>query len=260
VLSDFGGRSLLRPYVARGGRSLLLTVVLLLIIASARPVPARAAVTRARLKVPTTAEQLIVVSSATRTPRGKIATLRAFQRANETSAWRQVFGPWQAEIGYGGLIAAGARREGDGATPIGVFKVGSLLYGNERNPGRLHDHYHHLVCGDWWDEDQNSSLYNRFVHVRCGTKPAFGGDSEALWTETIAYPYFAVIDFNIDPTIRGAKAPGSGIFLHSWVGGPTAGCVAIHRAQLLRVLRWLKPSAHPSVEIALDREEARLNG
>jgi L,D-peptidoglycan transpeptidase YkuD (ErfK/YbiS/YcfS/YnhG family) len=235
----------------------MLAAVVLVII-TARPEFARAASTDARLKIPTSADQLIVVSSATRAPRGEIATLRAFQRPNASSAWRQVFGPWPAEIGYGGLISAQARREGDGATPIGLFGIGSTLYGNEPNPGRLHDHYHRLTCGDWWDEDQYSSLYNHFVHVRCGTTPAFGGDSEALWTETVAYPYFAVVDFNIDPTIRGAKAPGSGIFLHSWVGGPTAGCVAIHRSQLVRVLRWLRPAARPHIEIALDRQTAQL--
>ncbi|MGH2883615.1 MAG: hypothetical protein ACRDPA_13115, partial [Solirubrobacteraceae bacterium] len=106
-----------------------------------------------------------------------------------------------------------------------------------------------LVCGDWWDEDPYSPQYNRFVHVSCGVTPVFASRSEALWTETTAYPYFAVAQFNLDPVRGGANAPGSGIFLHSWVGGATQGCLALRERQLLRVLSWLRPSAHPVIEI-----------
>jgi len=34
---------------------------------------------------------------------------------------------------------------------------------------------------------------------------------------------------------------GSGIFLHRQTGGPTAGCVSLREADLLAVLRWLRP-------------------
>jgi L,D-peptidoglycan transpeptidase YkuD (ErfK/YbiS/YcfS/YnhG family) len=156
-------------------------------------------------------------------------------------------GPWPAETGFGHLRAN--RHEGDGSTPIGVFGIGTTLYGNRPDPGGLHERYQRLVCGDWWDENPFSPLYNRFVHVPCGLTPAFAAGSEALWTETLAYPYFAVIDFNTDPIVGGANAPGSGIFLHSWVGGATAGCVALRRRRLLTVLRWLAPAAHPMIAI-----------
>ena len=91
--------------------------------------------------------------------------------------------------------------EGDGATPIGTFAIGPKIYGNYANPGGLHDSYHRLVCGDWWDEDPYTSQYNRFVHVPCQTTPSFASSSEALWTIYNIYGYFAVIDFNIDPTL-----------------------------------------------------------
>ncbi|MFZ0041124.1 MAG: L,D-transpeptidase family protein, partial [Solirubrobacteraceae bacterium] len=96
--------------------------------------------------------------------------------------------------------------------------------------------------------------YNRFVHVPCGDTPGFATGSEALWRETVAYPYLAVVKFNTDPIVAGAHAPGSGIFIHSWVSGPTGGCVALSRARLLALLRWLKPSAHPVIAIGTDRE------
>lgn len=210
----------------------------------------------ARLQIPASADQLIVVSSATEDPSapGYLATLRAYERADAGSPWRSVFGPWQAETGSGHLLSAAARREGDHATPIGVFGIGAMMYGNEPKPGGLHYAYRRLVCGDWWDEDPYSSQYNHFVRVPCRVTPVFAAWSEALWTETVAYPYFAVIRFNVHPIRAGADAPGAGIFLHSWVGGATEGCVALRERRLLDVLRWLKPSAHPVIEIGTNDE------
>ena len=205
-----------------------------------------------RFHVPSRARELIVVSSPTYHPARYLATLRAYTRTGPGAPWRLRFGPWAAETGYGHL--RDHRHEGDGSTPTGVYGLELTLYGNRLNPGGLHYRYHHLVCGDWWDEDPSSPEYNRFVHVACGTQPAFADGSEALWTETTAYPYFAVLRFNVDPIQGGAGAPGSGIFLHSWVGGPTAGCVALPEARLLRVLRWLRPSQHPVIAIGTDRE------
>lgn len=211
-----------------------------------------------RFAIPDDARQLIVVSSPTTAPPapGYLATLHAYARANSRSPWHPVFGPWAAETGFGHLVAAAIRHEGDGATPTGVFGFGATVYGNQPNPGGLHYAYHRLVCGDWWDEDPYSASYNAFVHVPCGVTPSFASWSEPLWTETVAYPYFAVISFNMEPVRGGAQAPGSGIFLHSWVGGPTAGCVAVHEQRLQQILRWLKPSAHPEIEIGTNAQVA----
>lgn len=209
-----------------------------------------------RLRIPAGADQLIVVSSPTDDPPGYLATLRTYQRARPRAPWRPVFGPWQAETGSGHLIPAARRREGDHATPIGVFGVGAIMYGTEPNPGALHYRYHRLVCGDWWDEDPYSPEYNRFVHVPCTHRPSFAPWSEALWTEGNAYPYMAVIRFNMAPTVGGAGGRGSGIFLHRWLGAATEGCVALREPELLDVLRWLKPSGHPVIEIGTNRQLA----
>lgn len=213
-------------------------------------------VATARLSVPARAGQLIVVSSATLAPRGDIASLRAYERTTSTSPWHLVLGRWPAETGWGHLRVA--RHEGDGSTPVGVFGFESEMYGTGPSPDGLRYGYHRLVCGDWWDEDPFSPRYNRFVHVRCGTAPAFARGSEALWESPGAYRYFAVLRFNVDPTIRGSRAPGSAIFLHAWVNGPTAGCVALPDPRLLRLLRWLAPAKHPVIEIGTDAMIGRL--
>jgi gamma-D-glutamyl-L-lysine dipeptidyl-peptidase len=226
-------------------RVLLWVAAVVALVAVAHPAPASATT----VNIPTRADQLIVVSSPTDDPPGYLATLRGYQRASADSPWRPVLGPWQAETGSGHLQPGPVRREGDHATPVGVFGIGATMYGIEPNPGGLHYAYHRLACGDWWDEDPFSPRYNRFVHVPCGLTPGFAAWSEPLWTETVAYPYFAVVRFNMNPIRGGTNALGSGIFLHNWVGGATEGCVALPRGELLDVLRWLKPSAHPVMEI-----------
>ena len=202
--------------------------------------------------VPASAQQLIVVSSPTYDPPGYLAAFQTFTRANASRPWKRAFPAWRAEIGAGDLVDV--RHSGDHATPTGVFDIGLRMYGNEPDPGGLHYAYHQLVCGDWWDEDPYSPRYNEFVHVPCGSTPSFASWSEALWTETRAYPYFAVLQTNNDPTISGAGAPGAGIFLHHWMDAPTEGCVALRLADLLKVLRWLNPAAHPVIEIGTDAE------
>jgi len=190
--------------------------------------------------VPSRTTELIVVKA-----KGLTATtgsLSLWRRG--TGCFVEVAGPWPAWAGRSGFSSN--RREGDGTTPLGTFRIGPVVYGVEPDPGTRFS-YHRLVCGDWWDEDSSSPDYNRFVHVPCGAHPDFSGDSEALWTEVPVYRYFAVIDFNTDPVVPGR---GSGIFLHVASGAPTNGCVAIGESELVRVLRWLSPRDHPLVTIS----------
>jgi L,D-peptidoglycan transpeptidase YkuD (ErfK/YbiS/YcfS/YnhG family) len=157
------------------------------------------------------------------------------------------YGPWTAELGYAGLNPD--KHEGDGSTPAGIFGFQSTFYGNAPNPG-VHYPYQQLVCGDWWDEDSASPTYNTFQQVPCSeTDPPFNnGSSEALWTETVAYPSFAVIDYNAD------RVPGLGsaIFLHADVGGPTDGCVSLPLGELDAILDWMQPNDNPVIVMGTD--------
>lgn len=181
-------------------------------------------------------QQLVTVQAP---PGSTSASLALWTR--QGSCWKRVAGPWQARLGYAGLSAS--KREGDGATPTGTFRLGSTIYGIARDPGvRLA--YHRLRCGDWWVSNPSSPAYNEFRHVACGTRlPA----SEALWTVSPQYRYFAVIDYNTSPVVSGR---GSAIFLHVAVAA-TAGCVSLPEAQLVQLLRWLRPAAKPLIRIAL---------
>ena len=184
--------------------------------------------------------QLITVISPTL--RSQSATLEYFLR--QGGCFRLAAGPYPALVGLNGLSAH--HHEGDDTTPIGLFGFQSTLYGVLPNPGVAYQ-YHRLVCGDWWDEQPSSPLYNHFVHVPCGAKPNFGGGSEALWETVPSYNYFAVIAYNRHPIVPGK---GSAIFLHVSAGQPTAGCVSIPVTDLLRILRALRPNMNPLIDIS----------
>ena len=229
----------------------LIGLVALVVAAFAQTsLPARAGLLSTS-SVPARAEQLVVMTGpvGNRAAGVEIGTLSGFARSAGSRRWDAVLGPWPVEVGAAGLLPAARRREGDRATPTGMFGIGSRVYGNAPAPIGVRYPYRRLVCGDWWDEDPYSPRYNQFVHVGCGVTPGFASRSEALWTEAVAYPYFVSLSFNTDPVLRGRQAPGSGIFIHSWVGGPTNGCIALRRAQLVALLRWLAPGARPVVEI-----------
>jgi len=191
------------------------------------------------LRVQPPAAQLITVE--TTRMRTTHARLRIWRRSN--GCWVSVGGPYAARVGRSGLSSA--RREGDGTTPTGTYAIARTMYGNEPDPG-VKFRYVRVRCGDWWVEDPRSPAYNTFQRVGCGRRPPFSISSDGMWEQPRAYPWLAVVEFNMRPVVPGR---GSGIFLHAETGGPTNGCISLRRGDLLRVLRWLDPAARPHIAI-----------
>jgi L,D-peptidoglycan transpeptidase YkuD (ErfK/YbiS/YcfS/YnhG family) len=191
------------------------------------------------LETPATARQLVTVEA--KVLRTTYAELRTWRRVR--GCWVAVGGPYSARLGKNGLSPR--RREGDGTTPTGTYRIGRTMYGNEANPG-VRFQYRRLRCGDWCDEDPSSPTYNSFQHVPCGTEPPFAGGSEGMWEQPRPYPFLAVIEYNMRPVVPGR---GSGIFLHAQTGGPTVGCISLRKPELRAVLRWLRPADAPVITI-----------
>jgi L,D-peptidoglycan transpeptidase YkuD (ErfK/YbiS/YcfS/YnhG family) len=134
-------------------------------------------------------------------------------------------------IGRGGVVPALAKREGDGATPLGAWAMERLYWRADRGrppaacalPGRA------LAPHDGWCDAPLDPAYNRLV-----ARP-FPASHEALWREDELYDLLVVLAHNRHPAIPYA---GSAIFLHCAKPRfpPTAGCVALARADLERVL------------------------
>ncbi|MEM1314213.1 MAG: L,D-transpeptidase family protein [Pseudomonadota bacterium] len=121
------------------------------------------------------------------------------------------------------------RGEGDGVTPVGVWRLESVLRRGDRvRPIRLTCPQRLIRPGDGWSDDPDDPDYNR--HVRL---PA-SGSAERLRRGDPLYDLVAVLDVNRSPVVAGA---GSAIFLHVWRGPrrATEGCIAFSR----RDLRWI---------------------
>jgi L,D-peptidoglycan transpeptidase YkuD (ErfK/YbiS/YcfS/YnhG family) len=198
----------------------------------------------ARLRtLPSAAAQVIVVHAPGYS--GTHATLETFTKVN--GVWQPQFPAMAARIGRNGF--ADSRTEGDGTTPTGVYGFSDTMYGINPNPGVRYT-YHRIVADDWWNENPDSPGYNTFQH----TPVSPGGPSEALWKETVAYRYFAVVQYNIPVT---GYARGSGVFLHVGTGRSTAGCISLAQRDLLRVLAWMDPAKSPQIVLSPDSTLAR---
>ena len=157
------------------------------------------------------------------------ATARTYQRVGPR--WRIVRRAMPARVGVNGLSWPKRRHAGDGTTPIGNYGF-VYDFGSRSDPGVTGMRWRRLVPGSCWAGTPHK--YNRWVH-RTPCAPA----DENLWASAnLAYRYASVIDFNYREPVYGR---GAGIFLHVQTGGPTAGCVSLREADLLPVLRWIRP-------------------
>ena len=129
------------------------------------------------------------------------------------------------------------KREGDGATPIGRFAVRQAFYRADRlrRPGTRVP-LSPLRAHDGWCDDPKDRNYNRYV------RHPYPASAEHLWRKDGLYDLVVVIGHNDRPRVRGR---GSAVFLHVAGPGlaPTAGCIALRRADLERLMTRLRPGA-----------------
>lgn len=122
-------------------------------------------------------------------------------------------------LGRGGIRTD--KREGDGATPVGLFPLRAVHYRNRRagRPATALPRQPILRSHGWCD-DPASPLYNRFVRLPL---PA---SHERLWRTDRLYDAVLTIGHNDRPPRAGR---GSAVFVHvmSPHGGATEGCVAL---------------------------------
>jgi L,D-peptidoglycan transpeptidase YkuD (ErfK/YbiS/YcfS/YnhG family) len=139
----------------------------------------------------------------------------------------------RAALGRSGVTHS--KREGDGATPAGIFAFRSLLYRADRlaRPATLLD-CTSIAEDSGWSDDPVDPNYNRPVKLPHG----FG--HERLWREDGVYDLIVPLGYNDAPPIAGR---GSAIFLHVArpAYAPTEGCVALALSDLLLLLAACGP-------------------
>lgn len=153
------------------------------------------------------------------------------------SGWVAALGQrrFACAVGRGGLRPAAAKREGDGATPIGRWPLRYLLYRPDRGgPPATALPKAAIAPDDGWCDDPLSALYNRPVRL------PFDRSHERLWRDDGLYDLVGILSHNDAPPVAGL---GSAIFLHCARPGlaPTEGCVALARPDLEAVLVALSP-------------------
>jgi L,D-peptidoglycan transpeptidase YkuD (ErfK/YbiS/YcfS/YnhG family) len=140
---------------------------------------------------------------------------------------------FRVALGRSGIRAL--KREGDGGTPKGTFRPVRLWWRADRLPKPATQlPVRPIAPDDAWCEDPSDRRYNR-AFKRSANEPG-----DRLRREDGLYDLIIEIDHNTRPRV--AKL-GSAVFIHvaRAAFGPTAGCVALRRNDLLQVLSRIGP-------------------
>jgi len=139
---------------------------------------------------------------------------------------------FKCSIGKGGILSR--KKEGDLATPRGIFKLGLLYYRKDRNK-KINCSIKKKIIkkNTGWCDDNKSKYYNREI-----TLP-FKYNAEKLYRKNNSYDLLINIKYNFNPIIKGK---GSAVFLHlcDTKYKPTQGCIAILKKDFLKILPKIK--------------------
>lgn len=157
---------------------------------------------------------------------------------------------YPCSIGKGGIRSD--KKEGDGATPVGEFFIRQIFYRADKLSAdeiatlqKVKAHgfsVRALTPDDIWVDDVRSAFYNQGIKASDLKDKTIS--HENLWRDDDVYDIIAVVGYNDSPVVKGR---GSAIFMHiarvlpSGSYGPTAGCIAFTKPDLLKVLLAIRP-------------------
>jgi L,D-peptidoglycan transpeptidase YkuD (ErfK/YbiS/YcfS/YnhG family) len=153
---------------------------------------------------------------------------------NPRQGWLSV-GRWHIKVALGRSGIKANKREGDGATPAGHYRLVRLWWRRDRLPQpRTLLPVKPIGVLDGWCENPFDRRYNRAIRI----SPDQAGDR--LWRTDALYDLVIEIDHNTRPRISGR---GSAVFIHVARAAlaPTAGCVALPITDLRRLVSRLGP-------------------
>lgn len=133
------------------------------------------------------------------------------------------------------------KREGDGASPMGTWRLLHVLYRRDRiQRPRTTLPLRPIKLRDGWCDDPCDRNYNRPVLL------PYAASCEAMYRLDALYDIVVILDHNTRPRRRGA---GSAIFMHLARPGykPTEGCIALS----LTHMRLLLAHATPGTRIRI---------
>jgi L,D-peptidoglycan transpeptidase YkuD (ErfK/YbiS/YcfS/YnhG family) len=167
--------------------------------------------------------------------KGSFHTLRVRPRPGDRRRGVLVAGPHAIPValGRGGILAN--KREGDGGTPRGTFRLRRLWWRPDRMPRpRTLLPVRPIRSDDGWCENPRDRHYNQPIRL----KPGEPGDR--MKRTDHLYDLIVELDHNTRPRIAGR---GSAVFVHIARPGfaPTAGCIALTAPALRRLIARTGP-------------------
>ena len=122
------------------------------------------------------------------------------------------------------------KKEGDNATPRGLFSIGKLYYRADRVKKPITKIATKIITKNMgWCDDPQSKYYNKEINIQPNLK------HEKLFKREGSYDYFIVINYNTKSTL---PYKGSAIFLHLVKNyKPTAGCIALKKKDFLILVK-----------------------
>lgn len=157
----------------------------------------------------------------------------------------------RAALGRSGVVAAADKREGDGASPAGIWAIRHVFYRPDKGPPPVTGlSVRPIAPEDGWCDDAADAAYNRLV------RRPYGARCEVMWRDDDLYDLVVVLGHNDDPPVAGL---GSAIFVHLARAGyaPTEGCVALSRGDMEALLAAAKPGDAVEIKQSLSRAEQR---
>jgi L,D-peptidoglycan transpeptidase YkuD (ErfK/YbiS/YcfS/YnhG family) len=198
------------------------------------------------------------------------ASLQCFQRQDARSPWTRVFKTsMPVLLGRNGLAwgrgvfqapanGVPAKVEKDGKAPAGLFRLGEF-FGNAASPPPG-TRWPYLQVGphDAWVDDPRNPLYNQHVRVDPRSVPVWF-EKQRMRLGDDAYKWMLAIQHNTSPAVPGY---GSAIFFHVRRGPktPTAGCTSMAEENLVKIIRWLEPTASPHYVLLPAQDYQALRG
>jgi L,D-peptidoglycan transpeptidase YkuD (ErfK/YbiS/YcfS/YnhG family) len=145
------------------------------------------------------------------------------------------------------------KREGDGATPVGLWRLRRVFYRMDRLfPPR--SGAKPIRSTDGWCETPGDRNYNRLVRM------PYGARHETMTRQDDLYDIVVELSHNERPRVQGL---GSAVFFHlrRADGGPTAGCIGVSQKDMEIILSRLRPDARIVVgPTALPRKSPSRRG
>ncbi|MGA3160418.1 MAG: L,D-transpeptidase family protein [Terracidiphilus sp.] len=198
--------------------------------------------------------QILIVT--TQDWNGADGRLQVYERPRVGKRWKAAGDAIPVVVGKNGLgwgagVATDAARreaadpikkEGDGKSPAGVFRLSTVFGYAAQEPAAWKMPYLNLSPSVECVDDASSKFYNRVLE-RATVAPDWSSSEQMLRPDG-EYRWGVVVEHNAEPVTPGV---GSCIFLHIWLGPGvgTTGCTAMAQEQLEALLARLDPARTP---------------